>query len=352
MARKRRFIQAGFCYHVMLRGNGGQDIFKDDADRTRFCLLLQYAKEKHQFNVHGFCLMSNHVHFIIQPLNSNLTSGMHSLAFRYAQHFNRKYKRQGYLYQGRYKAVMVQSGTYLLRLIRYVHLNPVRAGIVRKPEEYNWSSHSSYIKGKEYTWLDQTLVLDAFGGKFGGVERLFRYTQMDDDEAREEAIEIRKSFQRGAYGDEKFLEEWCPILREGEFGKNFEQCDSNEVSIECIVDIVCSRFGVSIEDVRSDKRSKSLVQARTVMVSLTRRLDAGTLTSLGKYILRDGTSLAKLARKIESDFQLRILANELSDMLIESGDNNKDSTILVMPNAGTALFPAPFHKNKLKNIYE
>ena len=65
MARKRRFIQAGFCYHVMLRGNGGQDIFKDDADRTRFCLLLQYAKEKHQFNIHGFCLMRNHVHFII-----------------------------------------------------------------------------------------------------------------------------------------------------------------------------------------------------------------------------------------------------------------------------------------------
>jgi putative transposase len=318
MARKRRFIQAGFCYHVMLRGNGGQDIFKDDADRTRFCLLLQYAKEKHQFNIHGFCLMSNHVHFIIQPLNSNLTSGMHSLAFRYAQHFNRKYKRRGYLYQGRYKAVMVQSGTYLLRLIRYVHLNPVRAGIVRKPEEYIWSSQSSYIKGKEYTWLDQTLVIDAFGG----VERLFRYTQMDDDKAREEAIEIRKSFQRGAYGDEKFLEEWCPILREGEVGENSEQRDSNEVSIECIVEIVCGRFEVNIEDVRSDKRTKSLVQARTVMASLTHRLDAGTMTSLGKYIFRDGTSLAKLARKIESDSQLRILVNELSEMLIEKKDSS------------------------------
>ena len=84
---------------------------------------------------------------------------------------------------------------------------------------------------------------------------------MDDDGARLEAIEIRKSFQRGAYGDEKFLEEWCPILRECEGWKNSEQCDSNEVSIECIVEVVCGRFEVSIEDVRSDKRSKSLVQA-------------------------------------------------------------------------------------------
>ena len=182
MARKRRHIQAGFCYHVMLRGNGGQDIFKDNADRSRFCQLFQYASEKHQLNIHGFCLMGNHVHLVIQPRTSNLTAGMHSLAFRYAQHFNKKYKRRGYLYQGRYKAVLVQSGTYLRRLVRYVHLNPVRARIVQRPEEYLWSSHRAYIGNGDYTWLNRTLVLDAFGGEFdGGVESLSLYTQMDDD---------------------------------------------------------------------------------------------------------------------------------------------------------------------------
>jgi putative transposase len=93
----------------MLRGNGGQDIFIDNAGRARFCLLLQYACEKHQLNTHGFCLMGNHVHLIMQPLTANLTAGMHALAFRYAQYFNRKYGRKGFLYQGRYKAVLVMQ---------------------------------------------------------------------------------------------------------------------------------------------------------------------------------------------------------------------------------------------------
>ena len=91
MSRKRRVILPGYYYHTMIRGNGGKPIFHDGEDRTRFCLLLQYAKEKHDFRVHGFCLMGNHVHLLLQPNSTDLSGGMHALGFRYAQYFNKKY---------------------------------------------------------------------------------------------------------------------------------------------------------------------------------------------------------------------------------------------------------------------
>lgn len=318
MARKRRCIQAGLCYHVMLRGNGGQEIFKDNADRTRFCLLIQYAGEKHQLNIHGFCLMGNHVHFIIQPLTSNLTAGMHALAFRYAQYFNKKYKRRGYLYQGRYKAVLVQSGMYLRRLVRYVHLNPVRAGITLRPGEYRWSSYRAYIGDADYTWLNRNLVLDAFGGECGsgGMERLSFYSQMNDDEARDEAIEIRKSLRRGAYGDVEFLEKWCPIIKKDDVSSDFHIDGANTVSLESIVEAVCCRLNTNVKDICSDKRAKQLVQARMVMANLTRKLDAGSMTALGRHISRDPTSLAKLARKGALDAQVQVITDELLTIFV------------------------------------
>lgn len=315
MARKRQYIQAGFCYHVMIRGNGGEDIFKDNADWARFCLLLQYASEKHQLNIHGFCLMRNHVHLVIQPHPSELTAGMHALAFRYAQHFNKKYKRRGYLYQGRYKAVLVQSGTYLRRLIRYVHLNPVRARIVQKLEEYPWSSYRAYIGEDSFNWLNRDLVLDTFGGESeGGVERLSHYTQMGDNEAQDEAIEIRKSLRRGAYGDREFLEKWCPILSEDKVQVGFLGI-ADEVSLKNLTEVVCRRLATTIEEIRSDKRTKQLVLARTVLASLVRKFGVGSMTTLGGYISRDPTSLAKLVRKGEVDVQVRIFTDELLAVL-------------------------------------
>ena len=314
---KTTMYQSGFCYHIMLRGIGGQDIFRDDADRARFCLLVQYASEKHQLNIHAFCLMRNHVHFVIQPITSDLSAGIHALAFRYAQHFNKKYKRRGYLYQGRYKAVLVQSGSYLQRLVRYVHLNPVRAAIVKNPEDYNWSSYRSYTGAADYVWLNQGLVIDVFGRQSGdGAERLTNYTQMNNEEAYEEALEIRKSLRRGAYGDNEFLEKWRPLLSEEKVQADLQSLGANEVTIEKIVEIVCNHLGTSIESIRSDKRTSQFVLARALMAQVTQKLSAGSMAALGRYISRDSTSLAKLARKGKDDPQVQALKNELLKVLI------------------------------------
>jgi len=317
MPRKRRTIRAGFCYHVMIRGNGGRDIFRDDPDRVRFCLFLQYAIEKHKLKVHGFCLMNNHVHLLIQPMTTNLSSGLHTLAFRYAQYFNKKYNLRGYLYQGRYKAVIVQTGTYLTRLVRYTHLNPVRANIVKRPEDYRWSSHLAYAEQTTYSWLSQELVLNSFGETATESRQKFlRYILISNEEEKDELFEIRRSLRIGAYGDDVFLEALREGLSEEEAfeGASFR---TKSVSLESIIETVCSHQNISLVEVQSDKRDKKLVQARAVMALLTINLGAASLSALGRKIMRDPTSLAKLAKKAKCDPYVKTISEKISVYLTD-----------------------------------
>jgi len=135
MARKPRLHYIGAVYHVMVRGNSGQNIFADDEDRYRFYLFLQEGVEKFGYRIHAFCLMNNHVHLAIQVGDKPLSRIMQTLCFRYTQWVNSRQKRVGHLFQGRYKAIVVDADAYLAELVRYIHLNPVRAKIVKTPED-------------------------------------------------------------------------------------------------------------------------------------------------------------------------------------------------------------------------
>jgi len=128
MARKPRLHVPGGLYHVILRGNGGQDIFFDDEDRYHLYLLLQHGVERYGHRIHGFCCMTNHIHLAIQVADEPLSGIMQNLSFRYTRWINKKQARTGHLFQGRYKSILVDADSYVLELVRYLHLNPVRAG--------------------------------------------------------------------------------------------------------------------------------------------------------------------------------------------------------------------------------
>lgn len=150
MARKLRIQYPGAIYHVMNRGDHSEDIFRDDSDRDRFVRTLQECCEKTAWQVHTFCLMSNHFHLVVETPNANLVAGMKWLLGTYTKRFNGRYKVFGHLFSGRYKALLVDgSGTgYLKTACDYVHLNPVRAGLL-KPQEplqrFRWSSYPLYV---------------------------------------------------------------------------------------------------------------------------------------------------------------------------------------------------------------
>ena len=140
MSRPLRIEFPGAYYHVTSRGDGREDIYLDDIDRQRFLEVLSEVIERYNWVCHAYCLMDNHYHLLIETPDGNLSMGMRQLNGVFTQRVNRRHKRVGHVFQGRYKAILVQEGAYLLELCRYIVLNPVRAGMVQLPDDWRWSS--------------------------------------------------------------------------------------------------------------------------------------------------------------------------------------------------------------------
>jgi REP-associated tyrosine transposase len=162
MARQPRIEYPGALYHVISRGIERRGLFRDDADRKRYLSYLERAVERFRCRILAYCLMSNHVHLAVETGKIPLSRIMRSINTSCAGYFNARHRRTGYLFQGRYKAFLVDQDEYLVSLVRYIHENPVRAGIVKRPGEYRWSSHRSHLDGGP-RWLATDEVLGRFG---------------------------------------------------------------------------------------------------------------------------------------------------------------------------------------------
>lgn len=325
MPRRRRIIQPGYPYHVILRGNGGQSIFREEGDLVRFCLLMQYASERHDILIHGFCLMGNHVHLLLEPTTIGLSQGVHAFAFRYAQYFNRKYSCEGHLFQGRYKGMIVQNGIYLRRLIRYIHRNPVRAQMVMHPKDYKWSSYLAYLNLDEYTWLSKDRIFAMFEpdevNRKADFDTVFEtafeaYMTADDADANDHIDAIRRSLTFGAYGDLNFLRKFCGDEVD-ELGLAVRLGDSDgEAELLKLIRIVSEQFKISEEIIRGPSREAEVVRARAVLSLLVMRNKIASLSDLAELLSRDHSSLSRLRRKAEEDSTLMQASNEINDLLM------------------------------------
>ena len=143
MTRPLRIEYPGAVYHITSRGNAKRSIFHGKTDREAFLEILKQVVERFNWLSHAYCLMSNHYHLLIETVDPTLARGMHQLNGVYTQRFNRKHSRVGHVFQGRYKAILVEKEAYLLELSRYVVLNPVRAGLVKAAKDWKWSSYSA-----------------------------------------------------------------------------------------------------------------------------------------------------------------------------------------------------------------
>lgn len=141
MARPLRLEFPGALYHVTSRGNEKSTIFRDDRDRRTFLGILAEVIQRERWLLHSFCLLGNHYHLLLETPLGKLSRGMHSLNALYSQRFNRRHERSGHLFEGRFKALLVEKQSHLLALHRYIVLNPVRAGLAARPEEWIWSSY-------------------------------------------------------------------------------------------------------------------------------------------------------------------------------------------------------------------
>lgn len=164
MARPLRFDFPGAVHHVTTRGNAQAPIFLDDTDRNVLLRVLQDVIGQWHWRCHGYCLMDNHYHLLIETPDGNLSVGMRQLNGVYTQRFNRRHQRVGHLFQGRFKAILVERDSHLLELARYVVLNPVRAGIVAEASAYPWSSCAATLGiATRPPWLTMQWILGQFG---------------------------------------------------------------------------------------------------------------------------------------------------------------------------------------------
>jgi putative transposase len=180
MARPLRIEFADATYHITSRGNEQRDIFYSDDDRRAFLSFLGDAVRRFHWSITAWVLMTNHFHLVLQTPHPNLSKGMQWLNGKYAAWFNRRHNRCGHLFQGRFKAFLVEKETYFTEVQRYVVLNPVRAKLVEHPADYQWSSYRA-IAGLEepYPWIDVAAALEPFGGKTEVAQLAYRQFVLD-----------------------------------------------------------------------------------------------------------------------------------------------------------------------------
>lgn len=175
MARPLRIEFAGALYHVTSRGDRREPIFEDDEDRVRFLSILAEVVDRFNWLCHAWCLMTNHYHLVVETPDGNLSKGMRQLNGMYTQASNRRHHRTGHLFQGRFQGILVDKDSYLLELTRYVVLNPVRAGMVKHPGKYPWSSYRAMVgEAPPPRWLATDALLGQFGRRRAEARRRYR----------------------------------------------------------------------------------------------------------------------------------------------------------------------------------
>jgi REP element-mobilizing transposase RayT len=164
MARRPRVHSPGLLYHVIVRGNHRRKTFLDDRDYRAYLDRLAHYRKRFAARIYAYCLMPNHVHLLVEVSDEPLSKLMQGLQQSYTQYFNRRHRKTGHLFQGRYHAIVCDKDEYLLSLVRYIHLNPVRAKLLRRPERFPYSGHREYCHAEGAKIVDPALVLKLLGG--------------------------------------------------------------------------------------------------------------------------------------------------------------------------------------------
>lgn len=276
MARRVRVEVEGGLYHVITRGVDRQDIFHCAEDHAKFIGLLSAVKGRLPFYLYAYCLMTNHIHLLIERMTDDIGRIMQRVLTGYAQYYNRRYHHSGHVLQGRHKAILCQSDAYLTELVRYIHLNPVRAKMVERPEEYPHSSHRGYLALEPVGIVDVDPVLRHFGPrKRLAMERFAQFVDGGIEIGHEDKFYATDS---GMLGSDEFVDSM--IHRIGEHDvfagarRRNELKAANGFDTQKLLAIVEKAFQIPKEDLCSRGKRSGLVEAKEVLILSGRRLGA------------------------------------------------------------------------------
>lgn len=323
MARPLRIEYEGALYHVTARGNERGKIFFSKRDYQKFREYLADVRAKYGFILHAYVLMSNHFHLIVETPQGNLGKIMHHLNGSYTTYFNIKRKRSGHLFQGRYKAILVDKDSYLLELSRYLHLNPVRTKMAVKPEEYPHSSYISYVSDQKDEIVTSDTILTMLTEE--PVEARERYRIFVESALGEEQKSpLEKVYGGMILGKEGFIRETLSRLeskqREGVEVSHRKALRATQNTEETL-STLCLHYGITRETLTGAKRS----EARKAGIYLLKKFTGATNSEIGE--LFGGLTYSAIAKCFQT-FSQEVKNNrglqERLKQVIEKSSSFKD----------------------------
>lgn len=296
MPRVRREKCPNSIYHVIVRGNNREDIFRDYADRIGYLNRLKRYKEKFKIEIYAYCLMTNHVHLVIYDNGQDISKFMQGLSLSYAIYFNKKYNRCGHVFQGRFTSLMVRSDEYFVYVSKYIHRNPVKANIVDDALQYNWSSFKAYIKEKDKLEIVST-------------NRLLKYFSDDKTKARKLYLAyIRSAECEGEAEAASALERPYSVQSDGE-----QQL--KKVSVDRVFEVIERKFKLNkIEILR--RNNIAYRHQRDACIYLIALLTKISYEKLGEIFRVKAAAIGmSIKRTIERMIKDKYVLNQINEMI-------------------------------------
>jgi len=289
MPRLPRLHVPGGLYHVILRGNSRQPIFFDADDRRRWESLIENGLRRYRHRIHAYCWMTNHVHMAVQCHDVPLSNLMSFVASQYARSTNRKLGRSGHLFERRYHAILVQADEYLKELIRYIHLNPMRAGIVDELSEYRWSSHIAYLSGEAPSWLTLDWALSVFGETIS--EALPQYARFMEAECQPSIMHKLRHGEEDDHrtlGDDQFIA-----------SLNRDVCKpAVPPTLDELIKEICLKHGVSATSLMSLSRQRKLARIRAEIGLAAIESNIATNAEVARFFNRSQSGLSRAVSRL------------------------------------------------------
>lgn len=319
MPRQARLDVPGALHHIIVRGINKADIFNDDQDRTRFLERLGETVEKGQGTVYAWVLMNNHVHILFKSGKKGISSVMRKLLTWYAQYYNRSHRRTGHLFENRYKSILCDEDNYLLALVRYIHLNPLRAGIVKTIEELNsypWSGHRTIIGKASHSWMDVQYILAQFSDtrrKALYAYRAFMHEGVDQGRIREltggglvrskggwsQVLSMQRRGQKEDF-DERILgggDFVHATLKEAEESQLRQMKARREgKTIQRIIEEECRKQDISIVELKGGGKRRKVSDTRARIAVRSRNELGLTAAGIARHV---GVNTSAITRAIE-----------------------------------------------------
>jgi REP element-mobilizing transposase RayT len=331
MPRGPRLDTPGALHHVMARGIERRRIFKDDVDRADFVVRLDRLSVQNETALYAWCLLPNHFHLLVRTGAAPLSTFMRRLLTGYAGAFNRRHRRVGHLLQNRFKSIVVDEDRYLLELVRYIHLNPVRAGLVANSEAleaYEWAGHGALLGKPRLRAQDVNFVLRQFGRTMGAARAAYRQFVCDGvTDGRQPELSgggLRRSLRgwesltslpRGREhwaSDERILGSSDFVLRTlRELPRPAPGADQRDAAAAAL-EVVARRCGLGVAEIRSNSHRPGAVRARAIVTVIAVRRHGLTPTAVAALL---GISRRSVARALERAQQLLSLNLDLGDLL-------------------------------------